>query len=107
MMPPPQTEPPSAPVPEKSTLGTSVFQATQPPSNSGAVTVFSLKSFVCCRNQPPVTWYCTLTFAGSSQAPAVLLVESKVKVLVVSALPPAVYFHRPVIDSDVPPDPIW
>ena len=55
MVPPPQTEPPSAPVPEKSTLGTSVFQATQPPSNSGAVTVFSLKSFVCCRNQPPAS----------------------------------------------------
>src|SRR5712664_717017 len=56
---------------------------------------------------PHVTWYCTLTWAGSLQAPAVLVLDPRVNELVVSELPLAVYFQRPVRDSTVPPEPIW
>ena len=47
-----QIEPPSGRAPEKRMLGTSVFQAVHPPRSSGAVTVFSFWSRVCCTNHP-------------------------------------------------------
>src|SRR5437879_4181490 len=52
MVPPAQTTPPSESAFWKRTAGTSVFQATQPPSSSAALAVFSLESRDCCTNQP-------------------------------------------------------
>src|ERR671937_881459 len=53
------------------------------------------------------TWYWMLVVVQSLQAPAVLVFEPSVKLFVVSAVPLAVYFQRPVIVSALPPSPIW
>ena len=55
MVPPPQIWPPSAPVAVLVMLGTMVFQATQPPSRSAALAVFSLASLAWVTRQPPAS----------------------------------------------------
>src|SRR2546430_17731015 len=53
------------------------------------------------------TWYWMFTCAGSVQAPAEFVCDPSAKLLALIEVPLAVHVQWPVIDSTVPPEPIW